>query len=443
MRQSRFDPSQLTRRQFVRLGAATGAAAALTGCGGSVFAGGTRIRYWNLFGGGDGERMREMESIYRDSHPDVDLEAVTLSWGAPYYTKLAMAAAGGRSPEVGVLHLTRLASQAPGRLLDPFDIDLLAEVGVSVDDFPDHLIERSRFGSELFAVPLDVHGLVLYVNRELVEPTGLLVSPNQLVDFGGPEDFLDALDEIRAATDGLALATANDPSSLWRVFWTFYRQLGGEIDLPIGERVRFDQDKMLEVLAFLLEVFDGERASPTLDYEGGVAAFHSGRAGCLLNGSWELPTFTTAYETTGSPDFSAMPVPSVLGSEPVVWVDSHALVLPHQRRRNADIDRLAYGFIATMLENAIVWAEGGHIPAYEPVTASADYASLEQQANYRGTAELGQLDPEAWFTGAGSEFQNQIGQALHAVLTRSLTPEQGISQWETEMNRLLRTPSPV
>ena len=107
-----------------------------------MFRGGGKVRYWNLFGGGDGVRMVEMQNAFREQHPEINLEAVTLSWGAPYYTKLAMAAAGGRAPEVAVAHLTRLPQYAED-LLDPFDLDLLAEFDVRPEHFPSVLLEHA------------------------------------------------------------------------------------------------------------------------------------------------------------------------------------------------------------------------------------------------------------------------------------------------------------
>src|SRR3989442_608913 len=80
---------RITRRSFMTRAAALGlgAGAALTfleGCGGSSVSSasgtGGSITYWNLFGGGDGVRMEQMESDYRKTHPDVQLQAVTLAW---------------------------------------------------------------------------------------------------------------------------------------------------------------------------------------------------------------------------------------------------------------------------------------------------------------------------------------------------------------------------
>lgn len=432
----------VTRRGFLAGGAALAGAAALSGCGGSMFAGGNTVRYWNLFGGGDGVRMVEMQDAFREAHPDIPLEAVTLSWGAPYYTKLAMAAAGGRAPEVAVAHLTRLPQYVPGGLLDPFDLELLAEFDIGRDDFPEVLLDRATFDGQLMAVPLDVHALVLYANRKLVDQAGLLAGPDQLVELTSPAEFLEALDELKKLGQP-ALGTGNDPATLWRYVWTFYRQLGGEMVLPESGRMEYDRERMREVLEFFLQLHDGERASPTLDLGGAVSAFVTNKMPLMLNGNWELPTLQDAVDQTGEPDFTIVRVPALFGSEPLAWADSHSLVLPHQSSRDPEVDRLTYTFIASLLEDGVTWAGGGHVPAYQPVATGDEYLGLEPQSNYRSAAELAQLDPPAWFTGAGSDFQNQFGEAMDAVFRRTLTPDEGMDQIERAINKLLGTPSPV
>ena len=67
-----------------------------------------------------------------------------LDWGASYYTKLAMSAAGGRASDVAALHLSRLAAYAPGGLLDPWDLDLLAEFGVTEENFAPAVWRRAQ-----------------------------------------------------------------------------------------------------------------------------------------------------------------------------------------------------------------------------------------------------------------------------------------------------------
>src|ERR1700733_7710185 len=66
------------------------------------------IVYWNLLSGGDGAHMQEMEATFQREYPHISLDATVLTWGNPYYTKLAMAIRAGAPPDVAIMHLTRL-----------------------------------------------------------------------------------------------------------------------------------------------------------------------------------------------------------------------------------------------------------------------------------------------------------------------------------------------
>ena len=64
--------------------------------------------YWNLLSGGDGTHMEAMEAAYSKAHPGVTLESTILTWGNPYYTKLALAIRSGSPPDVAIMHLSRI-----------------------------------------------------------------------------------------------------------------------------------------------------------------------------------------------------------------------------------------------------------------------------------------------------------------------------------------------
>lgn len=153
----------LNRRQILAglsgltVAGSLGFAALSTGADALASGADTRVRYWNLFSGGDGYNMIAMLDAFREANPGIDVKDSTLQWGSPFYTKLAMAAAGNRAPDLGVMHMGRVTGFSPGRLLDPWDTALLAKYGVREADFNPELWKRAVIDGTLYALPLDIH----------------------------------------------------------------------------------------------------------------------------------------------------------------------------------------------------------------------------------------------------------------------------------------------
>ncbi|GAA4432052.1 extracellular solute-binding protein [Georgenia halophila] len=367
------------------------------------YSSGQSVRFWNLFSGGDGVLLEE---ILAEITPIVgSVHSTVLEWGQPYYTKLAMASTGGRGPDLAILHLSRLPGYAPGGLLEPFDLDLLAEFGIRPEDFDQKLWSRGVFDGEQRAIPMDTHPFISFYQREPLDAAGMLTTDGVLREFEGGDDFLAALDELHA-TSGLtpvSFGHINHDSQAWRIFWSLLSQQGTKFELGEGV-VDIDVDGVERVMAFLGQLFDGTRALPNQQSAASEASFVNGRSAMHFNGEWELTTFRDAEV----PDLGASPFPTILG-EPAGAADSHSFVLPAQLAADEAKRREAHQFVAEFLKASITWAEAGHIPAYTPVTQTSEYQQLEPQRDYVQASETAALDPQAWFTGSGSEFQREAG----------------------------------
>ena len=399
---------------------------------------GTVIRFWNLLSGGDGVLLQELLVDVRKLMPDATIENITLAWGAPYYTKLAMASAGGRAPEVAILHMSRLPGYAPGGLLEPWDLDLFAELGVTEENFAPAVWERAQIDGEVFAIPLDTHPFILFYNTEIADQAGLLGPDGLLVPLDSPEAFLDAGRKMAEVTGeyGVAYGTRNDAGMAWRGFFTLYPQTGAELDLS-GDEVQIDRDAALQVITFMQEMFDGTVSNPADDYGAALAAFVAGRTGMFLCGDWELPTMRNNDLPVG-----AIPIPLLFGQE-AAYADSHSFVLPRQLEVDEERRRATHEFVARMLQNSLLWAQAGHIPSYQPITESAEYAELVPQSDYVQAGEFVVFDPPAWFSGSGSNFQNRVGQVLQPAFAGDITAEECLDQMITVMNEFIAAPNPA
>jgi multiple sugar transport system substrate-binding protein len=396
------------------------------------------IRFWNLFSGGDGLRMNQMESDFARSYPDIAVNSVTLTWGAPYYTKLAMAAVGGQPPDIAIMHLSRMLGYAPADLLMPFDENQLAQYGITSNNFLPKIWDSAHYNGKLYALPLDTHPFVMYYNTDICRKAGLLGADGKLVPLVGPNAYIDAFQKVQKVTGAVGLAVDAQDVNPWRLFYSLYSQAGGQILSPEGSKLILDDSKALQALSFMSDLTTKSKvASPTIDYGGAVALFASGKAGFFWQGEWEVTTFQGA-----NLPFSMTLFPNIFGNN-ITQADSHTFILPKQS--SVDQQRLADSlkFISFMLKDSMVWAQGGHIPAYQPVVKSTAYQHLKPQANYAAQAKYVVYDPPAWFSGSGSQMETSAGSAFQAVMGGQLTPKQGLDEYRTIMQKMLNTPSPV
>ena len=432
--------SGVTRRRLLGGAAALGAGALLgiTATGSPFGRGDKTVSFWHLFSGGDGERLQVMLDDYAKSDTGIEVEPLTLTWGPPYYTKLALAAAGDRPPDVAAFHASRLGAYAPQGLLTPLDPQILAKHGITEDKFLPEVWESGQFDGKQYLIPLDVHPLVLYYNTDLAKKAGLM-DGDQLRELRGEQEVLDAFTAMKEATGKSGVSFEVRGVMLWRIWTTFYGQLGGApMFTPDGTELTMDDAKAEQAIAFMTEMTQGRKVAPSdLDYQASVANFSNGTTGFMLNGAWEVPTFEA-----GEMPYDIAPIPTVFDKE-ANWADSHAFCIPQSDARSEERLDSAVAFIAGMLERGQTWAEGGHVPSWQPVVESPKYKELEPQSHYAVAAERATAGPRVWFGGAGSELENEAYAAIQGSLTGSTNPAGAVRQFRSAIEEFLDKPSPV
>ena len=429
----------ISRRMFLSGTAAALGGVALAGCSGAGSGGGREVRFWNLFAGGDGARLSEMQGTFVEENPGIELSATTLAWGGPYYTKLSMATVGGRPPEVGVLHQSRLPAYAPADLLEPLDPRTLSEYGIGPDKFLPEVLDGVRYEGEIFAIPLDTHPFVVFYNTDVCEKAGLLDSDGNLKETRGPDAFTEAFRAAMEVTgaQGVSLGVT-DAATSWRLFSTLYGQQGGEVLASGGSEIVLDDEKAARAIDFMRELTLGAKVVPaSQDYAGAVAEFQNANAGFHLNGEWEVTTFEEAEMP-----FSMARFPDVFGTRRA-FGDRHAFVVPKGIAGDEQAMDGALRFISSMMRNSFIWAQGGHIPAFRPVLESERYTSLTPQSNYAGVATEIVPYPDAWFSGAGSSLETVSTPFLIDAMSGRVDAEGAISGMRGALQTLVDTPRPV
>ncbi|MFJ8049698.1 extracellular solute-binding protein [Streptomyces luteogriseus] len=399
----------------------------------------TRVRYWNLFSGGDGSNMIAMLDAFRAANPDIAVKDSTLQWGSPFYTKLAMAAAGNRAPDLGVMHLGRVTGFAPGRLLDPWDPGLLAKYGVREQDYNPTLWKRGVIDGKLYALPLDIHVQLCFYRKDVLKKAGLLGDDGRIVPVTSPDEWFDVLKEAKRATKkGLqTIGMWNaDQNFQWWFFVAFYTQLGGTWFNDADTEVTFDTDKAVQVLQFLRRHVTDGYSDPGF---GGLASAEQFLNGSpfVWEGNWSVPVYSGAKL-----DYGATPLPPVFG-RPATHAESHSFVLPHQSDRGGATNEAAHRLAAYVVQHAQQWAAGGHIPAYTPTLSTAAYKRLDPQSEYVSAMDHQATEPKVWFAGSTGILAQRVGPLVVSSTMGSAKPQAAAGRMKKALTQLLATKNPM
>lgn len=127
-----------------------------------------KVDLWHLWTGVEAETVETLVADFNASQSDVQVTPLSV----PDMQKITVAIASGTGPDVSDDFSTNIASYASMGMLMPLD-DLIAEAGLSLDDFVPAALDACRYEGKLYALPLGINLMALYYNKDLFEEAGL------------------------------------------------------------------------------------------------------------------------------------------------------------------------------------------------------------------------------------------------------------------------------
>ncbi|HZG67644.1 MAG TPA: hypothetical protein VEZ12_12925, partial [Herpetosiphonaceae bacterium] len=170
--------------------ASTGATAeATTGAGGTAAGGAAmelpadctnvELQYWNPFTGPDQPFMQTLVDNFNSANPNVQ---VLMTAQSEYGTQLDTAAASDTLPDVAIVNEDVVATQAFRNVIRPMD-DVVAQMGLSADDFPEVAWNAGNVAGKQYAIPLSFVAMTMYYNEDLLKAAGLSAPPTDREEF--------------------------------------------------------------------------------------------------------------------------------------------------------------------------------------------------------------------------------------------------------------------
>ncbi len=430
-------PRAFSRRGFLLLGAGS-TVALVTGCGsGEGVGGGTdegvggfsgggydgpalTLAYWNGFTGGDGPAMQSLVKSFNADEEPITVQPNTIEW-ADFYQRLPAAVQADKGPDVGVMHLDQLASNAARSVIVPLD-DLAEALGLSEEDFAPAVWEPGIYDGQRYGVPLDVHTLAMYYNKEHFEKAGISEPPTDAASLD------EACRKLQQAGYDTPFWMPNQwPAHL--MFLSLLWQFGGEPYAEDGSEATFGSEAGVQALTWMREQIDKGYSPDNVDIDAQYVAFKNGDNSITWDGIWQI----NDLEASGLP-YGIAPLP-VIGNELAAWANSHNFFMTSQAADDSDRSDAAKTFIGWMSEQSASWSDAGMIPARnsareeEAFTGSVQYALAEQ---------IDQLHFLPAVPGLGDVQPQTLEVAVNEAILGQQSPEDALAGAQSDATELMQ-----
>ncbi|MCW2833739.1 MAG: transporter substrate-binding protein [Nocardioides sp.] len=424
----------LNRRNFLLLGST---AALVTGCGGGSGVGGPQedaggeftgtydgppitLDYWNGFTGGDGPTMLAMTKEFADAQKNIDIKNTTIQW-ADFYQKLPAAAQAGKGPAVGVMHLDQVASNAARGILVPLD-DIADEIGLAEEDFLAPVWSPGIYNEKRYGIPLDVHSLAMYWNKEHFDKAGIDEPPTDAASFD------EACKKLQAAGYKTPFWMPNRwPSHL--MFFSLIWQHGGEPFADDGSEATFGSEAGVAALTWMREQVDKGYSPENVDIDAQYLAFKNGENSITWDGIWQINDLKEA-----DMDYGMAPIPTI-GEQPAVWANSHHFFMTSQAAEDKDMSDASKLFISELSQNSGRWAEAAMIPARNSAREDASYTDSPQAAlddqleNFRFLPSV---------PGVADTIAPTLEVAVNEAILGKASPQEALEKYQAEATELMQ-----
>lgn len=335
--------------------AAGGAAAPSTTFGGKYDGPQVTLSYWNGFTGGDGPFMKKMVADFMKENPKITVTANTVEW-AQYYQRMPAAVTANKGPDVGVMHMDQLATNAVRKIILPLD-DLASSLGLAEGDFTPEVWKAGIFQDKRYGIPLDVHSLAMYYNTEQFKAAGVSEAPADEAAFTA------ALDKIKGSVAQPFWMPSRWPAHL--MFLSLLWQNGGEPYAEDGTKATFDSEAGVAALQWMADVVKNGYSPKNVAQDTQYVGFKNKKLAVTWDGIWQINDLKAAKMP-----FGIAPIPKV-GDTAAVWANSHNFYISKQAQTDDNKLNASKVFIDWMSKHSADWAGAGMIPARKSVREGA------------------------------------------------------------------------
>ncbi len=418
----------MNRRQFLRLGGAGLAGAALlgggtlAGCGGSSASGGLTVASWDVAS----DALEATIPLFKKKRPgtDVSMQAITID----YQQLIPRLQAGSGAPDVYSIaqqDFQNFLMRFPGEFVDVSD-----RMEKYTSEFAEAPLSHAQKDGKFFGVPWDMGPVGLWYRKDLFQQAG--ISADDVATYDG---FIEAGKALQQEVGGNARMTSFDASGggtnpshyhilLNQQNGSFYGS-GGKID--------FTNEKSYNAMGLLDRFVTEDIALDTPTYDEQSRALSNSDAATDMGAAWDVGLIKGAGGDAQKGKWDVVPLPAFTQGGPREATLSGSVLVISSQTQNEDA---AWDFIEQALltkeGQAESWAQG-LFPSWTPYWETAAFNETDPYFGFPVAPKFANIARDVPALDYGPhflDFQKPLMDAYAAVLTGDTAPPDAMAQAE-------------
>lgn len=375
------------------------------------------LTYWGVW---EPESVfSEVVADYQKLHPNVTVKYRKMA-STGYRERLSAALASGTEPDIARIHNTWLPMMKTG--IAPFPGSIYSVSDFKRDFYPVVSSDLTD-GRQVYAVPLGVDTIVMYVNSDIFTAAGFSI-PTSWEEFAETTNKLTVRDESgKIKTSGAALGTASNVDNWQDVLGLMMVQAGVDLNRDPGSVAAS------EALGFYTGFVNAQQVwDETLDQS--TLAFATGKTAVFFGPSWRYFDIKAI-----NPDlsFQVAPVPQLANSTNVTYATYWAEAVSRKSKNQKE----AFEFLKYLSSKeslSKLYSAQSKIREFGEPYPRVDMASLVTADPVVSVVVSQAQNAKSWFlagftfdgeTGINSKIGKYYQDAVNAVLG-SETPEKAM-----------------
>ncbi|MDV4151861.1 extracellular solute-binding protein [Clostridium sp. AL.422] len=387
-----------------------------TSSGGSS-GGNKEIVFWSVFTGADGENMTKMIDDYNKTNPEYKVKHMPIE-ADDMYTKIPTVVGSGKDvPDVTIVHAERLALFAEKDLLQPLNQYIESSDVVKEANYVENAWAMGTINNQQYSIPLDVHSLATYYNKDLLEKYG----PNVL------DDGVITLDEVKE----VGKKSSADNIAAFGLTWmriqylSFLAQINGDITTN-GTEVNLDSPEAIEIFTELDSLVKDKIATQDGDDPGQL--FRSGQLVFWPEGIWMQNSLAGIDINWGMTHMVTMDA-----NNQKDWSSSHQFVMLKNEEMTDEKAKGIMEFVNWIGENSLEWAKAGQVPANYAIRENEEFKAMPQAFVLEDSSKLKLYDYK--YYGNAVEALDKV--VFEAAFGR-MTPEDAAAAMQKEASEKIQ-----